>query len=190
MKFVQLNDTSRIASPRADALRGFNIEQELRAAARGAIKPISKKLAAYRTERARLEANVARWNSDSYAAKLAEVTDRAANGDEEAAAAIEAGAVASRQTFAEMHARAHGDLDTFDLRNAGVFNEAADLIQGPMSAVVDKGQQILSDVLTGLGIEGFELTGQRNHINYVVGQLRAAGRNAPCDLSWFWTVAA
>jgi len=189
MKIINLHDTSRTANPKPDALRGYNLEQELRAAGRAAVKPISKKLTAYRSERARLEANVARWSPDAYNAKLNEVTEAASRGDESAAAAIESGAVASRQTFAEMHARAYAELDTFDVRNAGLFNEAADLIEAPMTAVVDKGQQILNDVLAGLGIEGFELNGPRNHVAYVLGQLRAAGRNAPADTSWFWAVA-
>jgi hypothetical protein len=189
MKFVTLHDTSRTANPKPDALRGYNLEQELRAAGRAAVKPISKKLTAYRSERARLEANVARWSPDSYNAKLNEVTEAAARGDESAAAAIESGAVASRQTFGEMHARAWGELDNFDHHAAGLFNEAADLIEVPMTQVVDKGAQILNDVLAGLGLEGFELTGPRNHVRYVLGQLRAAGRNAPADLQWFWAVA-
>ena len=188
MKFIQLHDTSRTASPKPDALKGYNLEQELRAAGRAAVKPISKKLTAYRNERARLEANVARWSPGAYNAKLNQVTEAAARGDESAAAAIEAGAVASRQTFAEMHARAQGELDSFDAHNTGIFNEAADLIEAPLAAVVARGQQILDDVLAGLGIEGFELTGPRNHVAYVLGQLRAAGRNAPADLSWFWSV--
>ena len=174
MKFINIHDTSRTANPRPDALKGFDLQKELREACKTAVKPISKKLATYRSERARLEANCARWNPDSYNAKLADVT------------AIESGAVASRQTFNEMLNRSQSDLDNFDRLNAKLFNEAAELVEAPLNAVVDKGQQILDDVLAGLGIPKFELIGQRNHNAYVMQQLRIAGRNAPADLSWFW----
>jgi hypothetical protein len=187
MKFIQLNDTSRTANPRPDALKGFDLQKELREACKAAVKPISKKLATYRTERARLEACVARWSPEAYNAKLAEVTEAAARGDESAAAAIEAGAVASRQTFNEMLNRSQRDLDNFDQLNARLFNEAAELVEAPLNAVVDKGQQLLDDVLAGLGIPKFELTGHRNHVAYLMQQLRIAGRNAPGDLGWFWT---
>ena len=186
MKFINIHDTSRTANPRPDALKGFDLQKELREACKTAVKPISKKLATYRSERARLEANCARWNPDSYNAKLAEVTEAAARGDESAATAIESGAVASRQTFNEMLNRSQSDLDNFDRLNAKLFNEAAELVEAPLNAVVDKGQQILDDVLAGLGIPKFELIGQRNHNAYVMQQLRIAGRNAPADLSWFW----
>jgi len=187
MKILNLHDTSRTANPRPDALKGFDLQKELREACKTAVKPISKKLATYRSERARLEACVARWTPDSYNAKLAQVTEAAANGDESAAAAIESGAVASRQTFNEMLNRSQSDLDTFDQLNAKLFNEAAELVEAPLTAVVDKGQALLDDVLAGLGIPRFEITGHRNHVCYLTLQLRIAGRNAPGDLGWFWS---
>ena len=187
MKFINIHDTSRTANPRPDALKGFDLQKELREACKSAVKPISKKLTTYRSERARLEACVARWSPDAYNTKLAEVTEAAARGDESAATAIEAGAVASRQTFNEMHNRSQGDLDNFDHLSAKLFNEAAELVEAPMNAVVDKGQALLDDVLAGLGIPKFEITGHRNHVAYLILQLRIAGRNAPADLSFFWS---
>jgi hypothetical protein len=187
MKFINLGDTSRTANPSAEALQGYSIEKELRAAVRGAVKPISKKLRDYRSERARLEANVGRWNGAAYDAKLSEITARAHAGDEEAVAAIETGAIPSRQSYDEMHHRASLELEKCDQQSISLFREVLPLVGEPMNKAVDKGQQLLDDVLEGLDIPRFELSGWRNHVSYVLLQLEHATKNQSADLAWFWS---
>ncbi len=187
MKFISRSETeARTANPTPEGLRGYSLDTELRAAVRGAVKPLAKRLREYRSERARLQANADRWNRDSYNRKLEEVTKRAQSGDAEAIASIEAGAVASRQTFAEMHNRCCAELEQFDLNNRALFSEVLPLVGEPMGKAVDKGQQILDDVLQGVGVPKFELTGWRNHVSYVLLQLEHASRNESSDLQWFW----
>lgn len=186
MKITLLNDTTRTANPRPDALRGYNLDQELRAAVRAAVKPISKKLKDYRSERARLVLVCDRWSPDAYNRKLDEITAAAHAGDAAAEQAIESGAVPSRQSFAEMHARANRELENCDQQSRDLFKSVLPLIEEPMTAVVDKGQQILDDVLSGLGVPRFELTGSRNHNLYVLDQVARASRGESADLAWFW----
>ena len=187
MKFISRSETeARTANPTPEGLRGYSLDTELRAAVRGAVKPLAKRLREYRSERARLQANADRWNRDSYNRKLEEVTKRAQSGDAEAIASIEADAVASRQTFGEMHNRCCAELEQFDLNNRSLFSEVLPLVGEPMGKAVDKGQQILDDVLQGVGVPKFELTGWRNHVAYVVLQLEHASRNESADLQWFW----
>jgi hypothetical protein len=187
MKFINLHDTSRTANPSPKALEGYSIEQELRIAAKAATKPLAKRLAHYRTERARLEANCARWNPEAYNAKLNEIATRAHAGDEEAAHAIESGAVPSRQSFVEMHARTYLELENFDRDSRALFAEVLPLITEPMTKVVDRGQEILDHVLEGLGIPRFTLEGWRNHCAYVFKQIDHASRNESADMAWFWS---
>jgi hypothetical protein len=188
MKLIDLAAISaRTASPSPEALSGYNLEKELRTAVRAAVKPLAKRLAHYRSERARLEANCARWNPESYNSKLNEIATRAHGGDEEAANAIEAGAVPSRQSFVEMHARTYLELENFDRDSRALFAEVLPLITEPMNAVVDKGQQILDHVLEGLGIPRFTLEGWRNHCAYIFKQINHAGLNQSADLEWFWS---
>jgi hypothetical protein len=187
MKFISRSDIeARTANPSPEGLRGYSLDKELRNAVRGAAKPLAKRLREYRTERARLVVNVERWNADSYNAKLAEITTRAQNGDAEAIASIESGAVASRQTFAEMHNRCYRELEEFDRNSRALFGEVLPLVGEPMTKAVDKGQQILDHVLEGVGVPRFELTGWRNHISYILLQLEHASRNETADLAWFW----
>jgi hypothetical protein len=188
MKFISRSDIeARTANPSPEALKGYSIDAQLRTAAKAAVKPLAKKLAHYRSERARLEANCARWNPEAYAAKLDAIASRAHGGDEEAAHAIESGAVPSRQSFVEMHARTYLELENFDRDSRALFAEVMPLISEPMTKVVDRGQEILDHVLEGLGIPRFELTGWRNHISYVLLQVGAASRNETADLAWFWS---
>jgi len=186
VKFIHLHDTSRTANPSPEALEGYSIEKELRAAVRGAVKPISKKLRDYRSERARLEANCARWNGAAYEAKLSEITTRAHAGDEAAVAAIESGAIASRQSYDEMHHHASLELEKCEQQSINLFREVLPLVGEPMNAVVDKGQAILDHVLEGLGIPRFELSGWRNHVSYILLQIEHATENRTADLGWFW----
>jgi len=187
VKFIYLNDTSRSANPSPEALKGYSIELELRAAVRGAVKPISKKLRDYRSTRARLEANVARWNGAAYDAKLSEITARAHAGDQEAVEAIESGAIPSRQSYDEMHGRAAGELENFDYQSLHLFKEVLALVPAPMTAAVDKGQAILDHVLEGLDIPKFELSSWKNHVSYILLQLEHATKNQSADLAWFWS---
>ena len=187
MRIIPIHDTSRTANPRPDALRGYNLDQELRAAVRSAVKPISKKLKDYRSERARLVLVCDRWSPDAYKAKLDTLTAAAHAGDTAAEQAIESGAAPSCQSFAEMHNRACRDLEICDQQAREIFKAVLPLVEAPMVAVVDRGQQILDDVLAGLGVPRFELTGWRNHISYTVLQITAASRGETADLDWFWS---
>jgi hypothetical protein len=187
MKFINIHDTSRTANPSPKALEGYSIEQELRIAAKAAVKPLAKRLAHYRSETARLQAECDKWSGDAYNAKLDAITARAHAGDTEAANAIQSGAVPSRQSYAEMHGRYCRELEQFHRDSRALFGEVLPLITGPINAVVDKGQQILDHVLEGLGIPRFTLEGWRNHCAYVFLQLEHASRNETCDMAWFWS---
>ena len=175
------------AHPTPEGLRGYNLEQELRTAVRAAVKPLAKRLAHYRSERARLQANCDKWSADSYSATLDSITARAHAGDSEAEAAIQSGAVPSRQSYAEMHGRFCRELEQFDRDSRQLFGEVLPLVERPMTDAVDRGQAILGAVLQGVGVPPFELTGQRNHVAYIVKQLSHASRNESSDLHWFWS---
>ena len=175
------------ANPSPSALKGYDLAAELRAAVRSAVNPISGKLKDYRRERARLVLVCDRWSPDAYNAKIDQITAAAHAGDAAAEQAIESGAVPSRQSFAEMHNRACRDLEICDQQAREIFKAVLPLVEAPMTAVVDRGQQILDDVLAGLGVPHFALTGWRNHIGYVVLQIGAASRGETADLDWFWS---
>jgi len=177
------------ANPSAEALRGYSLDKELRTAAKAATKPLAKKLANYRSETARLQAECDKWSGDSYNAKLEAITARAHAGDAEAATAIESGAVPSRQSYAEMHGRYVAQLEQFHRDSRALFAEVLPLIKEPMTKVVDRGQAILDHVLEGLGIPRFTLEGWRNHCAYIFLQLEHAGRNESCDLPWIQSSA-
>ena len=188
MKFISRSDIeARTANPTPEGLKGYSLDKELRTAVKAATKPLAKRLAHYRTERARLEANCARWNPEAYNSKLNEIATRAHAGDEEAANAIESGAVPSRQSFVEMHARTYLELENFDRDSRALFAEVLPLVKEPMTAVVAKGQAILDSVLEGVGVPKFELTGWSNHNAYIWLQLEHASRNESADLAWFWS---
>jgi len=174
------------ANPTPEGLRGYSIEQQLRTAVKAAVKPLAKRLSHYRSERARLQAECERWSPDAYSRKLEAITIAATAGDADAANAIEAGAVPSRQSFAEMHNRTSFALENFDRESGALFGEVLPLVEPPMTAVVDRGQAILDAVLKGVGVPPFELTGWRNHVSYIVKQLGHASRNESGDLAWFW----
>jgi hypothetical protein len=174
------------ANPTPEGLRGYSIEQQLRTAVRSAVKPLAKRLAHYRSERARLAADCDRWSADAYNAKLDAIAARAHAGDLEAAAAIENGAVPSKQSYYEMSGRCWMALESFDRDSRVLFGEVLPLVEPPMTAVVDRGQAILDAVLQGVGVPPFELTGWRNHVGYIVKQLGHASRNESGDLAWFW----
>lgn len=183
----QIEDST--ANPTAEALNGYNLNDELVAAVRGALKPLHKRLQTYRSERARLQSLCDRWSPDAYATKLDEITARAHSGDIEAETAIESGAIPSKQSYSEMHNRACRDLENFDLEHRALFREVLPLIGAPMTKAVDQGQEILDAVLNGCGVPRFELFGWRNHISYVLLQLEHASRNESADLEWFWQAA-
>lgn len=187
MKFVQLNDTSRTANPTPEGLKGYSLDKELRTAVKAALKPLAKKLAHYRSETARIQANCDKWSADAYNAKLDEITQRAHQGDSEAAKAIESGAVPSRQSYGEMHGRFCRELEQCQRDSRALFAEVLPLVKEPMTATVAKGQAILDSVLEGVGVPRFELTGWTNHNAYVWKQLEHASRNESCDLEWFWS---
>ena len=188
MKFIDLNARNdRAANPKPEALRGYSLDKEIRGAAKAAVKPLAKKLAHYRSEVARLQGNIDKWSAEAYAAKLDAITARAHAGDAEAVTAIESGAVPSRQTFGEMHGRFCSELDQFQRDSRGLFAEALTLVKEPMAAAVAKGQGILDDLLEGLGVPRFEITGWTNHCDYVWKQIDHASRFESADLEWFWS---
>jgi len=174
------------AHPTPEGLHGYHLEQELRTAVRSAVKPLAKRVSHYRSERARLQANCDKWSADAYSATLDGITARAHAGDSEAEAAIQSGAVPSRQSYAEMHGRFCRELEQFDRDSRHLFGEVLPLVEPAMTAVVDRGQAILDTVLRGVGVPPFELTGWRNHVGYIVKQLGHASRNESGDLAWFW----
>lgn len=177
---------ARTANPSVEGLRGYSLDKELRTAAKAATKSLAKKLANYRSETARLQAECDKWSGDAYNAKLDAITARAHAGDAEAANAIQSGAVPSRQSYAEMHGRFCRELEQFQRDSRALFAEVLPLVKEPMAAAVAKGQAILDSVLEGVGVPRFELTGWRNHISYVLLQLQHASRNESSDLQWFW----
>ena len=178
---------AQTVNPSPEAL-GFNLDTEMAKACRTALKPLEKRLREYRRERARLEANCDQWSDEAYKAKMDEIASRAHGGDQEAAAAIASGTIPSRESFRDMSARAHGELENFRFNNRTVFSEAAELIEAPMRAVVERGQAILDATLKGFGLPEYKLHGATNHVSFVVLQLQMAGRNEGSDLQWFWQV--
>lgn len=188
MKFINRADIeARTANPTPEGLKGYSLDKELRTAVKAATKPLAKKLAHYRSETARIKANCDKWSTEAYNAKLDEITARAHAGDADAEAAIQSGAVPSRQSYAEMHNRFAAELENFQRSSHGLFAESLALIKEPMTAAVAKGQAILDSVLEGVGVPRFELTGWTNHNAYVWHQLEAASRNETADLAWFWS---
>jgi len=175
------------ANPSPEGLRGYSLDNELRKAVKAAVKPLAKKLAHYRSETARLQANCDKWSPDAYNAKLDAITARAHAGDAEAANAIESGAVPSRQSYGEMHGRFCRELEQFQRDSRNLFAEVLPLVESPMGKAVDVGQDILDSILEGVGVPRFELTGWRNHISYTLLQLQHASRNESADLAWFWS---
>jgi len=175
------------ANPTPEGLHGYNLEQELRTAVKAAVKPLAKRLAHYRSERARLVADCDRWSADAYNAKLDAIAARAHAGDIEAAAAIENGAVPSKQSYYEMSGRCWMALESFDRDSRALFGEVLPFIEPPMTAAIDRGQAILDAVLQGVGVPHFELSGWRNHVGYTVKQMNHASRNETADLAWFWS---
>lgn len=187
MKIVSLADIeAKTAHPSPEALGGFNLDQELAKACRAALKPLAKRLQEYAAEKERLQHVCERWSPDSYNEKMHELATRAQGGDEDAAVALESGAVPSKASFNEMHNRAYLELENYVNANRNLFAEAAALARPAMVPVVDKGQQILDAALQGFGLPRYELVGARNHVEFVVGQLEAAGRGHSADLQWFW----
>ena len=178
---------ARTANPSVEGLRGYSLDKELRTAVKTATKPLAKRLANYRSETARLQAECDKWSSDAYSAKLDAITARAHAGDAEAANAIESGAVPSRQSYAEMHGRYCRELEQFQRDSRALFGEVLPLVKEPMAAAVAKGQAILDSVLEGVGVPRFELTGWSNHNSYIWLQLEHASRNESADLEWFWS---
>ena len=186
--FSRSEEEARTANPQPGAL-GFDLEAELAAAAKNALKPLAKRLKDYRAEQARLEGNCARWSRDAYAAKLDSITAAAHAGDAEAAAAIEAGTIPSRESYDQMSRRAEAELEDFRRNERGLFGEAAALIKAPMLAVVQRGQDILDATLKGLGVPSFKLNGAVNAVEYMTANMEQVSRNETGDLSPFWRVS-
>lgn len=175
------------ANPTPEGLRGFNVATQLQAALRTALKPaLIKRLHEHRSERARLVAECDRWSLEAYNTKLDAIAARAHAGDLEAAAAIENGAVPSKQSYHEMGNRCWTALESFDRDSRALFGEVLPLVGEPMTKVVDRAQVILDQMLEALGVPRFELLGWRSHISFQLLQIGAASRNESCDLSWFW----
>jgi hypothetical protein len=186
MKFVsrkQQEETT--ASPQPHAL-GFNIDAELDRAMNTALKPVAGRLREYRTEEARLIGICNRWTRDALRAKLDEIASAAQTGDEQAAAAIEAGAIPSRESYDDMHNRAYAALENFRLNSRNIFGEAARLIKEPMLGVVARGQRVLDEVLNNFGLPEFKLRGATSYVEWTTGQLENAGNGLSNDLSGFW----
>jgi hypothetical protein len=186
--FLRAEEEARNANPQRGAL-GFDLEAELATAAKTALKPLAKRLKEYLAEKARLEASRARWSREAYAAKLDSITAAAHAGDEEAAAAIEAGTIPSRESYDQMVNRAEAELEKFHSNTRGLFAEAAALIRGPMLAVVQRGQDILDATLKGLGVPSFKLNGASNAVEYMTDQMERVGRGESGDLATFWEVS-
>jgi hypothetical protein len=175
------------ANPSPEGLRGYSLDKQLRTAVKTATKPLAKRLAHYRSETARLQANCDKWSVDSYNSKLDEITARAHAGDADATNAIESGAVPSRQSYAEMHGRFCRELEQFQRDSRALFGEVLPLIKEPMVKAVAVGQDILDSVLEGVGVPRFTLEGWSNHNGYIWKQIEHASRNESADLSWFWS---
>ena len=188
--FSRSEEEARSANPQPGAL-GFDLQAELTAAAKNALKPLAKRLKDHRAEQARLEGNCARWSRDAYAAKLDSITAAAHAGDAEATAAIEAGTIPSRESYDQMARRAEAELENFRLNSRGIFGEAAGLIKGPMLAVVQKGQDILDATLRGLGVPSFKLNGAVNGVEYMTDQMERVARNETVAIGGAaWTAAS
>jgi hypothetical protein len=189
MKFIRKADTeTRAANPTPEAL-GFDLQKELAAACKTALKPIQKQLRHFCDESERLKTQLQRWTDEAFDNKLREIAGRAQSGDEQAAIAIEEGALPSRESYAKMHSTLQEELDKLHSDHRATFAEAARLIEGPMTSVVDKAQAILDRLLDGLGVASFELHGARNAVGFMVLQLEMKSRGESCDLGSFWQAA-
>ncbi len=189
MKLIRRADTQdRNANPTPEAL-GFDLQKELTAACKAALKPIQKQLRHYCDETERLKTQLQRWTDEAFDNKLREIASRAQSGDEQAAIAIEEGALPSRESYAKMRSTLEEELDKLHSDHRTTFAEAARLIEGPMTAVVDRAQATLDRLLDGLGVARFELHGARNSVGFMVLQLEMKSRCESCDLESFWQAA-
>jgi hypothetical protein len=186
MKFVsrkQIEDST--ANPSNDAL-GFNVTTELDKAMNKALAPIADRLRKFKTEDGRQVAICARWTPEALAEKLHEIASLAIAGDEEAAAAIENGAIPTKAGYSDMAHRAYLAHERFRYENRTIFSEAAGLIRKPMEEVIQRGQKILDAVCENFGMPRYLLNGYSNHVEFLVGELEKAGNNLSCTLDTFW----
>ena len=129
MKFISRSDIeARTANPTPEGLKGYSLDKELRTAVKTACKPLAKRLANYRSETARIQANCDKWSNEAHERKMDEITRAAHAGDNEAETAIQSGAVPSRQSYAEMCGRFHRELEQFHLDSRALFAEVLPLI--------------------------------------------------------------
>ena len=173
------------ANPSNDAL-GFNITAELDKAMNKALAPIAGRLREFKAEDGRQAAICARWTPEALAEKLNEISTAAQSGDEEAAAAIANGAIPTKAGYSDMAHRAYLQHERFRYENRTVFTEAAALIRGPMTQVVERGQKILDAVCENFGMPRYLLNAYSNHVDFLVGELEKAGNNLSCTLDTFW----
>ena len=187
MKFTrsQQEIVASTANPTPEAM-GFNVETELAAACRDALKPLSKKLRDYRSREQELKDNCLRWTEQAYRDKVSEITHAAAAGDEAAIEAIANGALPTKQGFLQMANAADAEVAGHLHAHRALFAEAAVAIVGPMNKVCDKGQARLDQLAADFGIPRFELTGGYNRVIHTREQLEAAARGETHDLGWFW----
>lgn len=175
-----------MANPSAPSLGGFDIQQELKKALRKALKPIEPKVRAYVATKAEIQSKIDRWSPESFDRKLQEVVQAAHNGDTAAAAELEGGNGPSRETFNSLCGLAWQEMDEHERNHRALFTEAAGLIEQPMHDVVAKAQGILDATLDGLGVPRFTLQGATNGVNYLVHNLKNAGRGETADLQQLW----
>ena len=173
------------ATPQPEAL-GFNIEAELDRVMNTALRPVAAELRAYAAEVNRLEVECARWSPESYQRNLDELATRAEAGDAEAGRALESGAVPTKEAFSSMFTRSYLALERFKQSGAPIFTKAAELIRGPMEAVVARGQKVVDATCESFGLPRHELRGWTNHIDWTCEQLILAGSGLSCDLTGFW----
>lgn len=187
MKIVDIAEqATRMANPSAPALGGFDIQQELKKALRKALKPIEPKVRAYLATKGEIQAKIDRWSVESFDRRLEEVVQAAHIGDATAAAELEGGNGPSRETYERLCGLAWQAMDEHERNHRAVFAETAGLIEQPMHDVVSKGQRILDTTLDGLGVPRFTLQGATNGVNYLVHNLKCAGRGEAADLQTLW----
>lgn len=187
MTIIDLSEKdARMANPSAPALGGFDIQQELKKALRKALKPIEPKVRAYLATKAEIQSKIDRWSPESFDRKLQEMVKATHAGDAAATAELEAGNGPARETFKRLCTLAWQEMDEHERNHRAMFSEAAGLIEQPMHAVVAKGQRILDATLAGLGVPKFTLQGATNGVDYLVHNLKNAGRGDTADLQQFW----
>lgn len=186
MKFVNRADAERSAANPSNAALGFDLEDALNAALKLACKPIAARLRQYQSDEAAIQAKLNRWYDEAYQAKLNQISEAAHRGDAEAAAAIEAGQMPSRESYKQMHAKACAELEAFRVNGRGLFAEAAELVRPAMDAVVDRAQAVLDKVCSDFGLPVFQMTGARNGVGFLIGNLERVARNESGDASPFW----